>query len=193
VRSRGVLLAQSEQLASGEFAWLHFTSDGGSTGREIDLELSSVPDQHWHLVALAIPDPSIEIPQLVLTNVTADSLIVSGRPAALTALVANTSDSDLSATVRVVVPDGWSATDATSTIAAGAIAEFEITVIPDGDPVITSLQVEAAVGGGAAADRLELQVMAVPTADSVTLALDAGTTSSPVLPDYRRLSPGETS
>jgi alpha-glucuronidase len=46
VRSAGTLLAQSEQLASGEFAWLYFTVDGGSTGREVDLELSSVPDQH---------------------------------------------------------------------------------------------------------------------------------------------------
>lgn len=126
----------------------------------------------------------------MLTDVTADSLMFSGRSAAVTARVANATDSDLSATVRVIVPDDWSATDATSTVAAGAIAEFQNSLVPDRDPLITNLRVEVAVDGGVAADRRELQVMAVPTGDAVTLALDAGTASSPVLSTYRRLSPG---
>ena len=57
VRSGGELLGQSKFLFRGEYEWVHFTLDGGAAGREVDLELSSVPGEHWHLVALAIMDP----------------------------------------------------------------------------------------------------------------------------------------
>jgi alpha-glucuronidase len=54
VHSGGELLAESPFLWRNEFEWIHFTLDGGAAGREIDLELSSVAGEHWHLVALAI-------------------------------------------------------------------------------------------------------------------------------------------
>ncbi len=57
VHSGGALLGQSKFLFRGEYEWVHFTLDGGASGREVDLELSSVPGEHWHLVALAIMDP----------------------------------------------------------------------------------------------------------------------------------------
>ena len=56
VRSGGELVAQTKFLFRGEYEWAHFTLNGGAAGREVDLELSSVPGEHWHLVALVLID-----------------------------------------------------------------------------------------------------------------------------------------
>jgi alpha-glucuronidase len=58
VHADGELLAESRFLFRGEFEWIHFTLDGGTSGQEVDLALSSAPDEHWHLVALVIVDPT---------------------------------------------------------------------------------------------------------------------------------------
>ncbi|WP_203433473.1 alpha-glucuronidase family glycosyl hydrolase [Jiangella asiatica] len=60
IRSGGELLAESPVLAGGAFAWLRFDLDGGAAGREADLELSSLPGQHWHLNALIMRRPARE-------------------------------------------------------------------------------------------------------------------------------------
>ncbi len=54
VRVDGKLIDESPFLFRNEYSWLHVPLDGGTTGREIDLELSSAPNEHWHLVALAL-------------------------------------------------------------------------------------------------------------------------------------------
>ncbi len=54
IRADTAPFAESGHLAGGEFTWLHFALDGGSTGREVDLELASVPDEQWHLAALLL-------------------------------------------------------------------------------------------------------------------------------------------
>ena len=43
-------------LATGEFVWLDFTLDGGSTGRPVDLTLSVEGSGNWRLNALAVLD-----------------------------------------------------------------------------------------------------------------------------------------
>lgn len=50
----GQELARSEYLIRDAFSWLEFTLDGGSSGRVVDLVLTSEPRQHWHVVALAL-------------------------------------------------------------------------------------------------------------------------------------------
>ena len=62
VHAGGERLAGSAFLWRGQFEWLHLTLDGGTSGREVDLELSSVPGEHWHLVALAIIDSGAQAP-----------------------------------------------------------------------------------------------------------------------------------
>jgi alpha-glucuronidase len=50
----GELVAKSAFLFRNEYMWVRFTLDGGAGGREVDLDLSSSPGEHWHVVALAM-------------------------------------------------------------------------------------------------------------------------------------------
>ncbi|MFF1921211.1 alpha-glucuronidase family glycosyl hydrolase [Streptomyces sp. NPDC058221] len=54
VRVDGVERTRSEQLDGREFSWLRIPLDGGSSGREVDLELSAQEDQTWHLSACVV-------------------------------------------------------------------------------------------------------------------------------------------
>ncbi|MGH3387422.1 MAG: alpha-glucuronidase family glycosyl hydrolase [Actinomadura sp.] len=193
VRSGGELLAQSEFLLGGDFAWLHLTLDGGADGHDVDLELSGDPGQHWHLVALTIPDPDSESPRVVVLDAAADPLMTGGTEHHVTVQVANTSTSDaVAVTARVAVPAGWTAHDATATIEPGAVADLAVTVVPGGDPALATLRATIAIDGQQVGDARDLDVIAVPAGDTLALALDAGTESSPLLPGYRRLSPASS-
>lgn len=54
VTVNGAELARSQPLAANVFAWLQFNLDGGAAGRTFDLQLSSIPNEHWHLVAFVL-------------------------------------------------------------------------------------------------------------------------------------------
>ncbi|MFE2446811.1 alpha-glucuronidase family glycosyl hydrolase [Streptomyces sp. NPDC059426] len=54
VRVDGIESARSEQLDGREFTWLRIPLDGGSSGREVDLELSAKEDETWHLGACVV-------------------------------------------------------------------------------------------------------------------------------------------
>ncbi|MBL1118450.1 glycoside hydrolase [Streptomyces sp. 110] len=54
VRVDGIEKARSERLDGREFIWLRIPLDGGSSGREVDLELSSKEDETWHLGACVV-------------------------------------------------------------------------------------------------------------------------------------------
>ncbi|MEV6129019.1 alpha-glucuronidase family glycosyl hydrolase [Streptomyces violaceusniger] len=54
VRVDGIEKARSEQLDGREFTWLRIPLDGGSSGREVDLELSAKEDETWHLSACVV-------------------------------------------------------------------------------------------------------------------------------------------
>lgn len=54
VRVDGIERARSERLDGREFTWLRIPLDGGSSGREVDLELSSKEDETWHLSACVV-------------------------------------------------------------------------------------------------------------------------------------------
>ncbi|MGW1344147.1 alpha-glucuronidase family glycosyl hydrolase [Kribbella sp. NPDC002412] len=50
IHSNGKLLGQSQFLLGGQYTWLKLTLTAG----EVDLELTSIPNQHWHLTALVL-------------------------------------------------------------------------------------------------------------------------------------------
>jgi alpha-glucuronidase len=169
---------------------LRLTLDGGADGRDVDLELSGEPGQHWHLVALTIPDPDSELPRVVVMDAAADPLMTGGTEHHVKVQVANTSTSDaVAVTARVAAPGGWTVQDATATIEPGAVADLAVTVVPGGDPTVATLRATIAIDGQQVGDARDLDVIAVPAGGTLALALDAGTETSPLLPGYRRLSP----
>lgn len=192
VSSNGEVLAESEYVEGGEFVWLEFVVDGGASGREIDLELSSVPDQHWHLNALAIVNPDAVTPAAALLDVSATTPLFGARPGTVTAQVMNLTDAaELSVTARVVAPDGWTVEDVTQAVAQGEVAEIALTVTPPAEPGAATLRVEVSADGYEAGDQRDLEVVTIPHGDDVALALDAGSGTSPVVDTYQRLSPGD--
>ncbi|WP_217428624.1 alpha-glucuronidase family glycosyl hydrolase [Microlunatus speluncae] len=54
VKIDGQVAAKSGFLLGGSFEWLTIEVDGGGSGRTADLELSTVPGQHWHLNGIVI-------------------------------------------------------------------------------------------------------------------------------------------
>ncbi|HVX44310.1 MAG TPA: alpha-glucuronidase family glycosyl hydrolase, partial [Mycobacteriales bacterium] len=192
ITAAGQQLAESEFLLGGTFAWLHFGLDGGSGGRDVDLELSGATGQHWHLGALVIPDPDSELPPAAITGAATDDLLIAGLPHPVSITVANTSSTDpVEVTARVAVPDGWAAPDVTATLAPGARDQIAVDVTAGPDPVLTTLTASIAVGGEQAGDGVALPVIAVPPGSALSLALDAGTPTSPLLDGYQRLSPDD--
>src|SRR5690606_29733742 len=65
----GQRVAEGGRIRGGTFEWLRFELDGGSEGREVDLEFSSVPGRFWRLCGLVIVNPDAPIPPAVLTEV----------------------------------------------------------------------------------------------------------------------------
>lgn len=188
VRSEGKLLAQSEFLLGGLYSWVKVVLDGGASGRDLDLELSSVPNQHWHLASLVIPDPAAELPALVVTEVAAPSPMLCGQENTVTVALANTTDGPVTATARVPVPAGWTSSEATASLPAGAIKQFAVTVVPGPDPAVLTLDAEAVLDGAVTDHRRTGEILTAPAAEGVILALDAGTHTSPLQPGYQRLS-----
>ncbi|HEY8458530.1 MAG TPA: alpha-glucuronidase family glycosyl hydrolase [Actinopolymorphaceae bacterium] len=188
----GERVAESPFLPGGTFTWLRFSVDGGASGREVDLTFDSLPDQHWHLCALVIPDPDSTLPEIVVTDVEASLPWLAGQRSELTVTVVNTtSDTSIPVTVTIDAPDGWVVEPFSATIPAGSEQALQVPLTPPGHPTLATLTVEVRAGNGASVgdDTRRLDVIAVPSGDSVALALDAGGPASPVLSGYRRLSP----
>ncbi len=193
IRSEGKLIAQSGFLLGGQFSWVKVVLDGGASGRDVDLELSSVTDQHWHLVSLVIPDETAELPPLVVTEVAAPSPMLCGRENTVTVSVANTTGAAMDATVRVPAPPGWTTGTTTASIPAGEIVQLEVAVVPGPDPEVRALDVEVAASGEVTDRSRTAEVLTTPPGDTAVLALDAGTETSPLLPGYQRLAPNASS
>ncbi|TCC50854.1 glycoside hydrolase [Kribbella capetownensis] len=191
IRSEGKVVAALESLLlHGTYTWLKLSLDGGAGGRDVDLEFSSIPDEHWHLDALVIPDPSLQAPALVMTDAAAPSPMLCGRDNTVTVSVANTTSASQTATVRVPAPPGWTAGEATAVVPAGAIVQVAVTVVPGPDPAVLALDVEVATNGEMTDRRRTDEVLTTPPGDSAVLALDAGTDTSPLQGGYQRLAPG---
>jgi alpha-glucuronidase len=191
IAADGQRVAESPQLSGGSFAWVRFSLDGGASGRTVDLTFDSVPDQFWHLCALVIVDPTSVLPPAVLTDVEADLAWLGGRPAEVSVSVANTGNDPVPVTIEVDVPDGWVSEPLSYVLPAGTEETVRVNVTPPLVPTIATVRVrvtaEAEVGDG----ERSLSVVAVPPGDAVPLALDAGSSASPVLATYKRLAPDD--
>ena len=161
VRAEGKLLAQSERMDRGG-VWLHFTLDGGDAGREIDLELSGDPGQHWHLNALAMLDETAALPALVLGGVEVGTPERGGTATTISVQVANTTGEPLAATVAVAVPDGWSAPDVTASVPARDVAIVDVVVTPPAAPATAELTLRVTAAADEDADARSMTVEIPP-------------------------------
>ncbi|MFE2678613.1 alpha-glucuronidase family glycosyl hydrolase [Streptomyces hygroscopicus] len=143
--------------------------------------LSRIRDEHRAWLQAAI-DP-------------ADAVLIGGRRNDVPVRVANATGSGLRAVTSVEVPDGWQAEPVTHFVAAGDARTVEVAVVPPVTPCLAPVRARPASGTVAVLDSsllAEAQAVVTPPAARCVHALDAGTSSSPLLEDYTRLSPADT-
>ncbi|HEX6514347.1 MAG TPA: alpha-glucuronidase family glycosyl hydrolase [Nocardioidaceae bacterium] len=187
----GERIAESPHLPGGAFAWVHFTLDGGASGRQVDVTFDSEPNQFWHLCALVIPDPSSTLPPLVVTEVSAEPVWFIGQQNEVSVTVVNTVDRPIDTTVEVETPSGWVTAPVVEAVDAGEERTIVVPVTPQGFCQNASLGVRVAADVEVGDGERTTDVVAVPSGDAVSLALDAGSSVSPVLATYTRLSPAD--
>jgi cytochrome c len=130
-----------------------------------------------------------------LTALSAPSQMLGGEPSEATVSVRNNRSSEaVEVTTKVDGPSGWSSGAVTRTLAPGELAQIAVPVSPPFAPPLARV---APVTLTASATAQDVPVHGAPTAQTLTmpsgkvaaLALDAGTPTSPVMPDYQRLAP----
>lgn len=184
----GSRLITGERFRGGTFQWNHAEVDGGSTGRDLDLQLSSTPGRFWRLCALVIIDPDAEVPPVTITDVTAAEVFFGGQENDVSVTLATVTDDDADAVVEVVADEGWTTEQVAVTVPGGEDLTVQIPVSP---PLPPSLATPTVVLVDLP-DAHPLNIVSVPAAEDAVLALDAGSPGSPLLDGYARLSPEET-
>ncbi|WP_262697965.1 MULTISPECIES: alpha-glucuronidase family glycosyl hydrolase [Streptomyces] len=184
----GDTVATSPKQPGGTFTWLELPLDGGATGRTTDITFTGVGGP-WRLSALAITDPAAPAPSLVALRAAADPVWWTGRANPVTVLVRNTGAEDRDVTARLVTPDGWSGTERTVTVAAGAERELTVTATPVATPGFATVEIRLTSGDEEIERGRSVSVVTTPHPDDAATAFDAGPRSSPLLTGYTRLSP----
>ncbi|MFD8091439.1 alpha-glucuronidase family glycosyl hydrolase [Streptomyces malaysiensis] len=184
----GATVATSPKQPSGTFTWLELPLDGGATGRTTDITFTGVGGP-WRLSAFAVTDPGAPAPSLVVMRAVADPVWWTGRANPVTVRVRNTGTEDRDVTTRLVTPDGWSGTERTVTVRAGAERELTATATPVSTPGFTTVEIRLTSGDEEIERGRSVSVVTTPHPDDAAAAFDAGPPSSPLLTGYTRLSP----
>ncbi|MFD8386721.1 alpha-glucuronidase family glycosyl hydrolase [Streptomyces sp. NPDC059679] len=184
----GATIATSPKQPGGTFTWLELPLDGGATGRTTDITFTGVGGP-WRLSAFAVTDPGAPVPSLVVMRAVADPVWWTGRANLVTVLVRNTGTKDRDVTARLVTPDGWSGTERTVTVTAGAEQELTVTAAPVPTPGFATVEIRLTSGDEEIERGRSVSVVTTPHPDDAATAFDAGPPSSPLLTGYTRLSP----
>jgi alpha-glucuronidase len=129
VTANGVELGRSDPLPGGVFAWIHFSLDGDASGREVDLELASLPGEHWHLNAFAIVDASAAPPPVVVGAASESSLrLLPGEPTPVRFWLYNFTDAERMVEPVLTVPDGYRAELESPRIDVPGSGDVEVTL-----------------------------------------------------------------
>ncbi|TMU96619.1 alpha-glucuronidase family glycosyl hydrolase [Streptomyces sp. DASNCL29] len=184
----GATVATSPKQPSGTFTWLELPLDGGTTGRTTDITFTGVGGP-WRLSAFAVTDPTAPAPSLVVLKAAAEPVWWTGRANPVTVLVRNTGAKDRAVTARLVTPDGWSGTERTVTVAAGAERELTVTATPVSTPGFATVEIRLTSGDEEIERGRSVSVVTTPHPDDVASAFDAGPPAGPLLTGYTRLSP----
>ncbi|MEQ7010555.1 alpha-glucuronidase family glycosyl hydrolase [Actinopolymorpha sp. B17G11] len=141
ISSDGAELGRSDPLPGGVFAWVHFPLDGEAAGRDVDLELASLPGEHWHLNAFTIVDATAAPPPVVVGAVSDSHLrLLPGEPTPVRFWLYNFTDADRTVEPVVIAADGYTAELETPRVDVPGGGDVEVTV--------TVTRGAAAGGGG---------------------------------------------
>lgn len=117
-------------------------------------------------------------------------LLTAGQANPVTVSVANTNTTARQVTATVAVPAGWSAGSVTATVPASGQAQLTVPVTPPAAPTQANLTAQLSTPqDDIVASDASLAAVTAPPAAAVSLALDAGTTTSPVYAGYTALTP----
>ncbi|MBD0738677.1 alpha-glucuronidase family glycosyl hydrolase [Streptomyces sp. CBMA29] len=123
----------------------------------------------------------------------ADTVLLGGELNELPVQVVNATGSGLRTDISLDVPAGWRSQPATAYVDPAGDTTVKLTVVPPRAPALTTIHALPRSGSVQALDaslRSFAKTVVVPPAAQCLYALDAGTSSSPVLSGYTRLSPG---
>lgn len=127
--------------------------------------------------------------------VTADSVSVpsqplfTGRAAEADVAVTNASDHPVQVEAGLTVPPGWTSETKAASVPAFGSVTVPLQLTAQGPPTSATISAKVTGPGVEVRGAPATDVLTAPPGDSVSLALDAGTTSSPLLGGYQRLSP----
>lgn len=117
--------------------------------------------------------------------------LTGGQSNPVTVSVANTTDTAQTVTATLEAPAGWQVGSVSQSIPALGHADLTVPVTPPLEPTQATLTAQVSSPGVATYGNPDLDVITSPAGDAVPLALDAGTSTSPVLAGYTRLSPDD--
>lgn len=125
-----------------------------------------------------------------VSNISASTL-VGGRLNPITLFLSNGMTKPVRVTVTIDVPKGWKSNSVTKILAPSSTSMIEVLVTPPAlTPAAEKLKVKVDAGNSNVYSvSQELQVVSVPSRDTLLFALDSGSTTSAIYPGYTRLSP----
>jgi hypothetical protein len=139
--------------------------------------------------------PGVKLPGAVdITGITTAGagMLTGGQTNPVTVSVANTTDAARTVTATLQVPSGWQAGSVTQTVPALGPIDLTVPVTPPVEPTQATLTAQVSAPQVATYGNSSLDVITTPPANAVPVALDGGTTTSPVLAGYTRVSPADT-
>jgi len=155
--------------------------------------------QNTGLSRVVVPAPlSLQVkPEVSADTLTVPQPFLGGTPTETKVKVTNNRSTPVTVTATVKAPAGWTATPAQASVPAGQTVDVPVAVTaPAGTPVkgnltMDTLTAEVTATGVTVAGAPTATTYRVPGPDDSVLVLDGGSTTSPVLAGYTRLSPAD--
>ncbi|MGS2618715.1 beta-xylosidase family glycoside hydrolase [Micromonospora sp. LZ34] len=179
-----------------------YSSDGQDWYTLADAGLAGTPKVAVQAVGGSASPPVVstyvdDLTVLTSGQVEVHDLTIAGQPlftgeaAQATVTVANGTDRPVPVNARLAVPDGWASGNASQSVPAYGKVTLQVPVTSAQAPQVATLTPEVTAEGARVYGKPATEVVTAPRGDRVSLALDAGTPSSALLPTYQRLSPSE--
>jgi alkaline phosphatase D len=136
---------------------------------------------------------ALRIGGIDITGIEANTMF-AGQPSPVSVSLSNGTSKSVEVTVNIPVPRGWKSESVTTVLEPSSSATVEVMVTPPPlIPAAERLRVEVNAGKTTVyGPPRDIQVVSAPAGDKVLLALDGGSSTTPIFPTYKRLTPEDT-